>query len=166
MVLVACSASPGRAGQYRSAHVSTAPAVASAARVAKSSTAPTINPAWAKNDYIGMLQPHFAELNSDFASLSQCNQVDLRSCRQYLSATDQHVVDLQHDLNKYPAPACENDGDQELRSFAGIEHGALSLALRAIDENRPQLLPGANQEMKDAAPHLGRAYELINSARC
>jgi hypothetical protein len=113
-----------------------------------------------------MLEPHFSQLQIGFRRVEQCQQVDTASCRAYLAQLDQQVVALDQDLNRYPAPACESTGDQQLRSFAGIEHGALTLAIRALDQGQPQLLPGATQEMKDAAPYLDRATVAINSARC
>jgi hypothetical protein len=127
---------------------------------------PLPSSSWVKKDYISMLEPHFSELHIAFRRVEQCQQVDAVSCRMYLALLDQQVVALDHDLNKYPAPPCESTGDQQLRSFVGIEHGALTLALHSIDQGQPQLLPGANQEMKDAAPYLDRATVAINSARC
>jgi hypothetical protein len=127
---------------------------------------PVSSSSWAKKDYISMLEPHFSQLQIGFRRVEQCQQVDTASCRTYLAQLDQQIVDLDHDLNKYPAPPCESTGDHQLRSFVGIEHGALTLAIRAIDQGQPQLLPGATQEMKDAAPYLDRATMAINSARC
>jgi hypothetical protein len=133
---------------------------------ADASVHPVSSSSWAKKDYIAMLEPHFAQLQAGARSAELCGQVDAATCREYLLQLDQQVVALDHDLNKYPAPPCEKDGDQQLRSFVGIEHGALTLALRAIDQGQPQLLPGAAQEMKDAAPYLDQAQATINAARC
>jgi hypothetical protein len=121
---------------------------------------------WDKKDYITMLEPHFAALQTGFRQVERCPGVDIPSCRQYLALLDQQVMDLDHDLNKYPAPPCETPGDEQLRSFVGIEHGALTLAIQAIDQGQPQLLPGATQEMKDASPYLDRATAAINGAKC
>ena len=127
---------------------------------------PLPSSSWVKKDYISMLEPHFSELQIGFRRVEQCQQVDVARCRTYLALLDQQIVALDHDLNKYPAPPCESAGDKQLRSFVGIEHGALTLAIRAIDQGQPQFLPGATQEMNDAAPYLDRATVAINGARC
>ena len=120
---------------------------------------------WDKKDYITMLEPHFTALQAEFRQVERCPQVDVASCRQSLALLDQQLMDMNHDLNKYPAPPCVKQGDQ-LRSFIGIEHGALTLAIQAVDKGQPQLLPGATQEMKDATPYLDRATTAINNAKC
>jgi hypothetical protein len=131
-----------------------------------SQTHPPSTAKWDKKDYITMLEPHFTAVQTGFRQVERCPKVDVASCRQYLALLDHQLVDMDHDLNKYPAPPCEKQGDDQLRSFIGIEHGALTLAIQAIDKGQPQLLPGATREMKDATPYLDKATVAINSAKC